>query len=264
MSYRYPFGGTPWRNYFSQNTPILPYESVTELALEGFAPLATFGGNDGHPSDLYDSLEQEIPGKNAEALYFAMFGTPDLAVDSGGVSVSLGGHEHQTPENEIEWLPVWQSSFATGLAQSASNLNAAGAYHASQTYKELGYAVIALGEWNNNGLLGQTYFYFRGRGLTPSGGSANVSDLDLKITLFKPPGAGSKEITSQIGNPFILKIPNGSSQDTWVTAPPVDLTNTVFITNQNWAFLYAKFEIRVAASPGEVILFEVQVGRIPV
>jgi hypothetical protein len=266
LSYRYPFGGTPWRNYFSQNRPILPFESVTELALEGFAPLATFGGNDGHPTDLYDSLEQELPGKNAEALYFALFGTPDMEIDAGstGGQISNGGHEHQTPENEIEWLPVWQSSFPTGLAQALHNANAFGTYANSQTYKELGWAVIPLGEWNINGLLGQTYFYFRGRGYSPAFGSANITDMDIKITLFKPPGAGSKEVTSQIGNPFILKIPYNASSESWVTAPPVDLTNTVFVTNQGWAFMYAKFEIRASASPGDVTLFELQVGRIPV
>lgn len=257
MSYRYPFGGTPWRNYFSQNDPILPFESVTELALEGFAPLADQGGNDAHPSDAFDSLEQEIPGRNAEALYFALHGF-ELSADT-----SAEVHDHQIPETEIEWLPVWQSNFCTGLAASLHIGNANGSYWDSQSYKELGYAVIPLGKWSGDGIAGQTYFYFRGRGAAPSFDTANVTDLDIKITLFKPPGAGSKEISSQIGDPFILKIPNNTI-DQWVTAPPVDLAAVVFVTNQNWHFLYAKFEIRASSSPGAVVFFELQVGRIPV
>ncbi len=262
MSYRYPFNGTPWRNYLSQNTPIMPYESVTELALEAFAPLAPFGGNDGHPTDHYDSLEQELPGRNAEALYFALFGG-DMETEAIAGVLSNGGHEHQTAALEIEWLPVWQSNFSTPLAAALNVQNAGGVYHNSQTYKDLGYAVIPMGEWSNAGLFGQTYLYFRARGAAPAFGSANVTDLDIKVTLFKPPGAGSREITSQIGDPFIIKIPYNVLNE-WITAPPFDLTNTVFVTNNNWAFLYAKFEIRVSGSPGDAILYEIQVGRIPV
>lgn len=255
MSYRYPFDGTPWRNYLSQNTPIMPFESVTELALEGFAPLAPFGGNDGHPFDLYDSLEQEIPGRNAEALYFSMFGS-EMADDVPDIP----GHDHQEVESEIEWLPVWQSAFATGLAASLNIGNGAGAYWDANTYKELGYAVIPLGQWNTEA---QTYYYFRARGSAPSPGSAFATDLDVKVTLFRPPGAGSIEITTQIGSPFVIKLPNNTS-NAWVTAPPVDIAGETFVTNQNWRFMYAKFEIRASASPGSVVLFEMQVGRIPV
>jgi hypothetical protein len=254
MAYRLPFSQTSFKNILSQNNPLLPNVSVTALALESFAPNARFGGNDAHPSDLYDSLEQEIPGKTTEALYFSLT-AQKLAEDT-----TAEGHEHQNGEPEIEWLPVWQSNFCTGLAAGVDIDNAAGCYHTSQTYKEVGWAILNLGEGDTEG---QTFLYFRARGTAPAVPSADATDLDVKVTLFQNDTVGSHEITTTVLDPFVIKIPNGTLND-WVTAPVVDLGGELvaLITNQGWKFLYAKFEIRASGSPGAVTLYEIQVGRI--
>ncbi len=257
MSYRYPFSGTPWRNWLGQDNGLIPNNSVTELALEGFAPLASKGGNDGHPSDGYDSLEQELAGKNTEALYFALTAnklTADVPDD--------GGHPHQAELGEIEWLPFWQSATPTGLAAGTHIGNAGGAYADSQNYKELGWAILAIGEWSN-AFTGQTFYYLRARGKAPAYGTADATDLDLKFTFFKPIGAGNKEITTQVLTPFVLKLPTGTS-DQWVVSSPYDFGSELssLVTNNGWAFLYAKIEIRCSASPGAATLFEINVGKI--
>ncbi len=258
MAYRLPFFGTSFKNLLSQNDPLLPNTSVTALALESFTLSARFGGNDAHPSDLYDSLEQEIPGKTTEALYFALTASKLLE------DTIAEGHDHQIGEEQIEWLPVWQSNFSTGLAAGVDLDNAAGCYHTSQTYKEVGWAILNLGEGDRFGTIeGQTFLYFRARGTSPASPSADPTDLDIKVTMFQNDSVGSHEITDQVLDPFIIKLPNGTFNE-WVTAPVVDLGGNLalLVTNQDWRLLYCKFEIRTSGSPGAVTLYEIQVGRI--
>ena len=252
MGYRYPFSGTPYRNLLSQGDIIYPMESVAAPVLEAFAPLAPFGGNDGHPTDAYDSLEQQIVSENAKALFFAMFGS-ELEADS----VDPGGHEHQGGEQEIEWLSVWQSNFISGVSAFPDN---SGVFWNSTAFKDLGYAVVTLGEFSKEG---QTFLYFRARGAAPAFSSGTLPDLDLRIRVFRTPFAGSKEIDTQIGSNLILKLPLGTVNQ-WVTAPVFDLGSELVALpdNQGFHLIYLRFEIRASINPGAVTLYEIQVGRL--
>jgi hypothetical protein len=233
--------------------PAIPLTARPALELYGFPP---FGGDDAHPSDLYDAYEVEKAGRSTEALYYAL-----KAQQLTATVDPVAGHKHNTEDTLIDWIPLLRVSPMNALQNGVSRRQGFVQVD-SATYKTLGWGIFAMPA----GHLVRPVLFPRMRGYAPQPGAAAGVILDVEIALFNAISGGSNvNLAAAPLATRVMRLADGTGflqQNVWVEGDPIDLAGEAAnISNINGRFLvYARSRARIAVAGSSAAISEIQLG----
>jgi hypothetical protein len=237
-----------WPEIELNDDPMVPLGERPEFEQLGF-PVA--GGDDGHPSDLYDSLEVDQVQKNSEALYYSLTGQVQTA------TLSPSQHNHNSEATLIDWMPLWRWSPSNGLGN-----NTRGNGHIvvdNTTEKTVGYGILVL----SSGDLIRPELYPRMRASIPGLG-VTAGTLNTRWRLYTATSSISKEFGSEIVSPHDLNMFGSAAygrSSEWIEGEPMSWLRSVApVAHASGKYV---FYLKVSAwvTAGDALLSELQLAR---
>lgn len=238
-----------WGEMALDDDAMVPIGARPALPWYGFPPP---GGDDGHPSDLYDSLEPEIVGRNTEALHYSLTGEKLTATED-----PVSQHNHNDEATLLEWIPLWRWTPGNGLAGGATGN---GATVVNNTTKKIaGWGIFTL----PSGDLIRPMLYPRMRATIPGqGGTMGVLHTEWKI--YTAVSSSSKELGSEIVTAQELVLYADAAYgrtNVWCEGEPLQWLRSVApVAHDSGKYVfYVSVSARVSA--GDALLTELMLAR---
>lgn len=240
-----------FENWALADSPILPLEERPEYEL------FSYGENDAHPSDPFDSAEAYIAGKNLEALYFALTGEELTATVTQLPGI---GHRHNGEKTFLYWRPALRLSPHNGLA-AVSFTRWGGVTVDFTSWRTVGWGIFHIPS-----ALETPVLWPRMRLSVGDGSQVDGDALDLEISMYNAVSGASNVINhaTAILTQHTLRyrkndtIQTDLHENVWVAGDPIELAGATINDVNGKNLVYTKFRAR--APEGEANLKEISIG----